>query len=344
LGLTADENGYPEDTDVATFYREVLRRIDELPGVESVTAMGSLPRSQDNPRTQFTIDGRPSPSPTEAPRTGWQSISDDYFATLGVAIVDGRAVGSTDRADAAPVIVVNESFARLQFPGQSALGQRVTIWGASREIVGVCADFPQSRFPEVDGIPPAVYIPFEQHPIRTASLATRVVGDPMALAPAVRQAVWAVDPDQPVDLVQTLRHHIESTLSGPRVISQALRTMGAVALLLSAIGMYGLIAHDVGQRRREIGIRMALGAAPLRVIGAVTLRGLGIAGLGMTLGVPAAWAMKRAIAAAFQGLVQLELRSIALVVVLLGLVALVASYVPAVRAARIRPARVLQSE
>ena len=120
--------------------------------------------------------------------------------------------------------------------------------------------------------------------------------------------------------------------------------MGAVALLLSAIGMYGLIAHDVSQRRREIGIRMALGAAPARVIGAVTLRGLSITGLGMILGVPLAWAMTRAIASLFQELAPIELRSIALLALLLVVVASVASCLPAVRAARIRPARVLHSD
>jgi ABC-type antimicrobial peptide transport system permease subunit len=156
--------------------------------------------------------------------------------------------------------------------------------------------------------------------------------------------VWAVDPDQPVTAVQTLRAHIEQSLGGPRVISRALTMMGAVALLLSAIGMYGLLAHDVSQRRREIGIRMALGAAPARVVGGVTLRGLSITGIGMLLGVPLAWAMTRAIAAMLEGLGPIDLRSISLVALLLAAVASVASCLPAVRAARIRPARVLQSD
>jgi predicted permease len=322
----------------------VARRLGELPSVETTAALTTLPRSRNNPRAQFTIDGRPAPSPSEAPWTGWQSVTADYFTTLGIPIVEGRPVQSSDRADAAPVVVVNQGFARLQFPGENALGRSVTILGASREIVGVCADFRQARISEFEHTDPAVFLPFEQHPTRTASLAARVAGDPMALAMAARQAVWKVDPDQPVDRVVTLRDHIETELSGPVVISRALTMMGGVALLLSAIGMYGLISHDVAQRRREIGIRMALGAAPARVIGGVTLRGLTITGLGMALGLPAAWAMTRAIAATFQGLAPIELGSIALLVALLGAVALVASYVPALRAARIRPARVLQSE
>ena len=261
-------------------------------------------------------------------------------------MVAGRALQASDRADTAPVVVVNESFARNHFPGESAIDRRVTIWGASRQIVGVCADFQQARIPLGGRTAPAVFVPFEQHPIRTAKLAARVAGegDLMALASAARQAVWAVDPDQPVTAVQTLRAHVEQSLGGPRVISWALTMMGAVALVLSAIGMYGLIAHDVSQRRREIGIRMALGAAPARVIGGVALRGLLITGLGMILGGPMAWAMTRAIASLLQEVAPVQLRSIAVLALLLVMVASVASCVPAVRAARIRPARVLQSD
>ena len=341
LELTADESRFPRDADVAAYYREVVRRLGELPRVESVAAMDSLPRSQGNPRTQFTLDGRPAPGRNEAPWAGLQSVSADYFETLGVPIVAGRPILPSDRAEGAPVVVVNESFVRTHLAAEEAIGRRVKIDGISREIVGVGADFLQSRIPGLES-GAAVFLPFEQHPARSMSLAARVGGDPMALAEAARQAVWAVDPDQPIARVQTLEHHIETSLSGPIVLSRALTIMGVVALVLSAIGMYGLIAHDVSQRRREIGIKMALGAAPSRVVGSVVLRGLAITGLGMALGGPLAWAMERAIAAVFEGLAPLDLRSIGFLVLLLALVALVASSLPALYAARIRPARVLQ--
>jgi predicted permease len=342
--LTADENRFPTDDDVAAFYREVHRRIAALPGVESAAILSTLPRSMDNPRHQFTIDGRPEPAPSEAPWTYLQSVSPEYFATLGIPIVAGRAIGAGDRADTAPVVMINESFARRQFPGEDPLGRRLTIWGASREIVGVCGDFRQERMPDLDGTASAMFAPIEQHPIRSATFAARVAGDPMALAAAVREAVWSVDRDQPVTSVETLRHHIEESLSGPRVIARALTIMGAVALLLSAIGIYGLISHDVSQRRREFGIRMALGAPPGRVVGSVTLRGLAVTGIGMLVGIPAAWAMERMIASTFQGLAPINLGSIGLLVLLLIAVALVASSTPAWVAGRIRPARALQLE
>jgi hypothetical protein len=297
-----------------------------------------------NPRSQITVDGRPAPSATEAPWTGRQSVGPGYFATLGVPIVEGRAIVESDRADSVAVAVVNQSFARLFFPGEDAIGRRVTIEGGSREIVGVSADFVQLRMQEFGAAAPEIYLPFEQYPVRTASFAVRLEGDPMALADAARAAVWAVDPDQPVVAVQSLRGHIESSLAGPRVLSQGLAMMGAVALLLSAIGMYGLIAHDVGQRRREIGIRMALGAAPRTVVRAVVARGLGIALLGMVLGGPLAWGMAQAIRAAFPSFAMVHASSIAALVGLLALVAAVASWVPAANAARTRPAQVLQAD
>jgi predicted lysophospholipase L1 biosynthesis ABC-type transport system permease subunit len=241
-------------------------------------------------------------------------------------------------------VVVNERFARQLFPGEEPLGRRVTMFGASREIVGICGDFMQARMTEENRPEIGVFLPFEQHPVRTMSLASRVDGDPMALADRARQAVWSVDPDQPVVGVQTLRSFVDDSLAGPRVLAFGLSLMGTVALFLSAIGMYGLIAHDVEQRRRELGIRMALGAAPSRVLTSITMRGLGITAIGIAIGVPAAWGMARAIAAALPFIAPIHLGSIAALIAELAAGALVATGVPAVNASRIRPARVLQIE
>ena len=345
LELTADEHRFPTDGDVVAFYRDVTQRLADLPGVESAAGLTTLPRTSNvPPSTQLTIDGRPAPSPTEAPWTGWQSVTPEFFSTLGVPIVAGRSLLESDRANAAPVVVVNERFARMHFPGEEALGRRVTIHGASREIVGICADFVQSRFPLDERTEVAMFVPFEQHPVRTLSLAARVQGDPMALADAARQAVWQVDPDQPVVGLQSLRTAIDISLAGPRIFGTVLTMMGAVALALSAIGMYGLIAHDVSQRRRELGIRMALGAAPGRVVTAITLRGLAIAGVGIAIGLPAAWGMGQVIAAALPGIASIHLGSVGTLILVLAAVALAASSLPAVKASRIRPARVLQEE
>ena len=346
LELTADENRFPTDAEVATFYREVVRRLDDLPGVEATAAFNQLPRTDGIPRTQFTVDGRAVASASEAPWTDWQSTTPEYFTTLGVPMVAGRALQASDRADTAPVMVVNESFVRNHFPGESAIERRVTIWGASRQIVGVCADFQQARIPLGGRTAPAVFVPFEQHPDpdREARRSRRGRGRPHG-------AGASGSPGGVGGRSRSAGHRGADPARSRRAVARrtachltGLTMMGAVALLLSAIGMYGLIAHDVSQRRREIGIRMALGAAPARVIGAVTLRGLSITGLGMILGGPLAWAMTRAIASLLQEVAPIELRSIAVLALLLVVVASVASCLPAVRAARIRPARVLQSD
>ena len=327
LELTADQYRFPSDPEVVAFYREVVRRLEELPRVESVAAMSSLPRVRDNPRSQFTIDGRPAPSPSEAPWTGWQAVTSDYFPTLGVPIVTGRAITASDRADAAPVAVINQRFARLHFQDEDPIGRRLILLGVTREIVGVSADFMQSRMPEENSfaVAPAVFVPLEQQPVRTLSLAARVDGDPMALASAAREAVWAVDPDQPVVAVQTLRDAIDASLAGPRVLAIVLTMMGAAAVILSAIGMHGMIAHDVAQRRREMGIRLALEAAPRQVVAAITMRGVGIAGLGIVIGLPMAWALGQVIDAALPGVASMRLGWIAILTVLLAAIAALSS-------------------
>ncbi len=344
LQLTADSNRFPDDAQVTSFYQEVERRVGSIPGVLSTTVLTALPRSSAYPRAQFTIVGGEAVAPTEAPWAGWQTVTPGFFETLGVPMLSGRGILASDRADGAPVVVVNQSFVRLNFPAGTPLGEQVMVHGAAREIVGVSADFMQQRIALNQSIAPAIFLPLEQHPVRTSSLAARTEGDPMAFAEEARRAVWAVDPDQAVSPPRSLRSHIESELGGPLIISRVLTLIGVLALVLSAIGINGLIAHDVSQRRREIGIRMALGAAPSRVVGSVTLGGMAVAGLGLVLGLPAAWAMSRAISSALEGSAAINPFLLLGLMVLLEVVALVASYVPARWAAGIRPGNVLQAE
>jgi putative ABC transport system permease protein len=343
LQLTADSSRFPEDAQVISFYQQVERRVGEIPGVQSTTVLNALPRSSSYPRTQYSVVGGEALAPTEAPWAGWQTITPAYFETLGVPIVNGRSVLASDRSDSAPVVVVNQSFARQNFPDRSALGERIVVQGISREIVGISADFLQQRIDTTQNTAPAIFLPLEQHPVRTLTLAARTTGDPMALADQAREAVWAVDPDQAVSPPTSLRSHIETELGGPLIVSRVLTMIGLLALALSAIGINGLIAHDVSLRRREIGIRLALGAAPSQVVGKVTLGGMAVAGIGLLLGLPAAWAMSRAISAALEGAATMSILQLLLIMGLLEAVALIASYVPARRAAGIRPGSVLQA-
>ncbi|HEY7699630.1 MAG TPA: ADOP family duplicated permease, partial [Vicinamibacteria bacterium] len=343
--LTVSEDRHPADADVQRFYREVTRRLSEIPGVEGVAVMNELPRSRASGTTEFTIEGRPDPRRNEEPVTGWQAVNSSYFPTLGVPIREGRGVTEEDREDTEAVVVVSESFVEKFFPDEDPLGKRVSLMGKPRRIVGISKTIYQNRMPDDSGkLGPVVYLPMEQQTVRSKSFALRVKGDPSALAPSLRAAIWAVDPVQPVSTVQTLTQHIATELAGPRIISVVLTIFATTALLLSAIGIYGVMAHGVAQKTREIGIRMALGAAGRDVVGLVTRQGMRLAALGLLLGAPFAFALTRLVGSTFVTTSGATPQMVLGVVAVLGSVAFIATYLPARRASRIQPVRALATE
>lgn len=343
--LTVSEDRHPEDGDVQRFYREVTRRLSEIPGVTGIALMNELPRSRASGATEFTIEGRPAPQRNEEPVTGVQAVNASYFTTLGVPIRQGRAVTEADREDTEAVAVVNENFVEKFFPGEDPLGKRLVLMERPRRIVGVSQNIYQDRMPDDSGkLRPVVYLPMEQQVVRSKSFALRVEGDPTALAPALRTAIWAVDPEQPVSKVQTLEQHIATELSGPRIVSVVLTVFASTALLLSAIGIYGVMAHGVAQKTREIGIRMALGAAGKDVVGLVTRQGMRLAVLGLALGAPFAFALTRLVGSTFVTTSGATPQLVLAVVAVLTAVAFVATYLPARRASHIQPVRALSTE
>jgi putative ABC transport system permease protein len=344
--LTASENRHPDNADLRIFYREVIRRLGETPGIESVAAMAQLPRSRAESRTKFTIDGRPTPRYNEEPETGWQSVNAAYFEALGVPVLSGRSIAGADLEDSAPVAVVNESFVETFFPEEDPIGKGLTVMGKSRRIVGVSKNIYQTRMPERGAkIGPVLYLPMEQEPVRSMSFAMRVRGEPTSFASGVRAAVWAVDPEQPVSAVQPLTDHIATELAGPNILLIVLSVFGSMALLLSAIGVYGVMAHGVAQKTREIGIRMALGAGATDVVRLVTFQGLRLLALGFVLGAPFAFALTRAVRAAFSSSVSVASPELVLAVTaVLAFVAALATYLPARRASRLQPVRALSTE
>ena len=343
--LTVSEDRHPGDGDVQRFHREVVRRLSEIPGVTGVAAMNELPRSRSSATTEFTIEGRATPRHNEEPVSGWQAVNGSYFTTLGVPIRAGRGVTEEDREDTEAVAVVSENFVEKFFPDEDPLGKRVVLMGRPRRIVGVSQNVYQSRMPDDSGkLGPVVYLPMEQQSARSKSFALRVKGDASALAPELRAAIWAVDPEQPVSKVQTLAQHIATELAGPRIIYVVLSIFGSTALLLSAIGIYGVMAHGVAQKTREIGIRMALGAAANDVVKLVTRQGMRLAALGLVLGAPFAFALTRLVGSTFVTTSGASPQMVLAVVAILASVAFVATYLPARRASRIQPVRALSPE
>ena len=341
--LSVLDDRYVEDADVATYQRDLVASLAAIPGVEGVAVMSSLPRGQSNPQTRYSVDGREVLEASDQPTAGLQTVNPAYFETLQVALVQGRLIEEGDRADTEPVAVVSSAFADREFGDTDPIGARITVGETSRAIVGVVADITQDRMALAGRAGEQIYVPLDQAPRRDPSFALRADGDVTRLAGDVRAAVWAVEADQPIAELQTLEVFIDRSLAGPKAISAFLVAMGAIALALAAMGIYGVMAHSVQQQQREIGIRMALGAGQGSVVTMVTRSGLGLVGLGVLLGSPLAWVMMR-MAGVGLNLFEAEIGyglPMTLAATLVG-VAVLATLVPASRASSIAPVAALK--
>lgn len=345
--VSAEDGRYPESEDLRVYHDELIASLGGIPGIEGIAVMNSLPRGQGgNPTRSYRIEGRTLPEGVEEPTAMFQVVNPGYFSTLEVPILHGRGIEPSDREDTRPVVVVSESFARREFEDPaSALGEQLWIGDAeeSRTIVGVSRTILQERIPLAGSQGELMYVPLAQLPLRVPSFALRFPGDPRTATADVREAIWAVNPDQPLGQIQTLDAWVATSLSGPRVLSIFLGAMGGIALLLAAMGIYGVMAHAVTQQQREIGIRMALGAAPGRVVGMVTRSGLSLVGIGMFLGLPLSFLMYR-LAATTLNLFEAELgTSYAIwVTVALAVIATVSTLLPARRATGVHPVAALK--
>ena len=341
--LTVLDDRYVDDADVVAYERDLVTALRSVAGVEGVAMMSSLPRGRSNPRTRYSVDGRPALEPNEQPVAGLQSVNAAYFETLDVELRRGRLIGDEDRADSDPVAVVSEGFARREFPGDDAIGQRITVSGESRGIVGVVEDITQERMALAGRAGEQIYLPVGQAPLRNPSFAVRIAGEPSTASADVRAAVWSVEADQPIAQLQPLQAFMDESLAGPRAISAFLVVMGGIALALAAMGIYGVMAHSVQQQQREIGIRMALGAGRGTVVGMVTRSGLTLVGLGVVAGLPLAYLMFRGTMAGLD-LFETDIDywyPLALGGSLIG-VAVLATVLPARRASAIAPVAALR--
>ncbi|MDH5761170.1 MAG: ABC transporter permease, partial [Gemmatimonadota bacterium] len=345
LEVSIGDDRYPSDTEVWTYQEELIRALEHVPGVGGVALMSSLPRSRSNPQSRYTVDGRPVPDPSEQPTVSTQAVNPSYFDAMGIPLLQGRTFGEVDGPEGQPVMVVSRSFAEREFPGEDPLGRSVTVGDESRVIVGVADDVLQERLALAGEGGQGIYVPAAQGPERNPAIAVRSTLETGALSDAVRRAVWSVNPDQPLARVRTLESHVAESLAGPRSISIFLGVIGGIALLLAAMGIYGVMSHSVTQQKREIGIRMALGAGRGAVVGMITRSGMLLAGVGMAVGVPLAWVIQRMISQTLNvfengGGPTFALASIAV----LALTASLATYLPARRASTVPPVVALTGE
>jgi len=342
---------YPDAASRNTFYQRVLERVEAVPGVESAGYTNFAPLLFKGGRSVVRAEGRPRPEPAELVRNmaSNRSASPGYLETLGVPLISGRFIDARDAADAPPTVVINESLARAQWGEQDPLGKSLSMGpgdGPYVTVVGVVGDMRQMGL----DVPaePELYVPLDQVGgaafMAPRQLIVRTAGDPLALASELRSAVWAVDPTQPVSNVRAMSDVLDAELANRNTQLTLTGAFAAIALVLAAVGLYGVLSYTVSQSTNEIGLRMALGAEPQTVVGAVVRSALGTAVLGIGVGLVAAYALTRTIASFLYGVSPTDPATAIAVAGVLLLVTGIAAFVPALRAARVNPMTALRAE
>ncbi|HLU38256.1 MAG TPA: ABC transporter permease [Planctomycetota bacterium] len=341
LDLPVAIQGYDEAR-ARGFYDQLAARLEALPGVRAVTLADNVPLGLDRQRRFIAVEGY-EPRPGEDMEFDFNIVGVRYFETMGIPLVRGRASTAEDRAGSLPVVVVNETFARRFWPGEDALGKRIRYDGERfAEVVGVARDGKYRSLTEEPR--PYVWIPFAQQYRADMTVHIRTAGDPLALAAAVRAQVRALDPDLPITGLKALEEHFGLALLPQRAGASLLGSFGVLGLLLAAVGLYGVVAYGVGQRTREIGIRMALGARTDDVTRLVVRQGAALGATGLAIGVALAAGAARLITGLLYGVRPLDPVTFAAVALVLGGTVLAASWLPARRAARVDPMAALRGE
>jgi predicted permease len=327
----------------AQFFDQLLQRIAGLPGVQSAGLTYGLPFSPHSFSRVVVPEGK-QVEPGDEPVINGDIIGGDYLATMGIVLLQGRGFASGDRMGAPSVALVNEVMADLFWPGESALGKRIRLGegdGPWTTVVGVVSDVRRQSLAEERE--PIYYRPLRQAGWPQAMfVAVRSVADPAELVPALRREVWALDARIPLTDIATAAELVEESIAGPRFRMLVLSTFGALALLLAVVGIYGVIAYAVGERTREIGIRLALGAEQQAILRMVLGHGMGLAAIGLSIGAAGAVALTRFLASMLFGVTPQDPVTFAAVVVVLLAASGLACYVPARRAAKIDPMESLQ--
>jgi len=344
MEVSMPDTRYPTDAARIAFYRRTLDALRALPGVRSAAAGSTLPLMGNDMGIGFRVEGRPVRDEDHT-NAAYHAVSPDYFAAMGIRILRGR--GFTDRDDdhAPPVLVISETMARTYWPGEDAIGKRVTIGyhnSGPREVVGIVADVKESELSEAAR--PEMYAAFPQTPWPFFSVVVRADRDPAALAGAVRTSLTRLDPEQPPGDVQTLTHYVRLATAQPRFTAVLAGAFAAIATLLAGLGIYGVLAYGVAQRRREIGIRMALGAQPGDVRRLVMSQAAVLGAAGVAAGVASALLLTRTLSSLLFGVTASDPATFGAGCALLMGVVVAAAYLPARRATRVDPMVALRAD
>jgi putative ABC transport system permease protein len=341
MSVGLPQTRYPEDRQQVAFFDEVLRRVRSLPGVKSAAAASNLPMTGNNWGMGYTVEGAPAPPPGRVPVANHRVVTPGYFLALGIRLIRGRDFDERDgMPDTRQVIVVDESLANLHWPGADPLGKRLKYGGPTSKqpwmtVIGVVRDV---RHYGLDReIRPGFYVPMRQMPRSYMTVAVRTSNDPLALMDSLRAQIWEVDRGLPVRDAMTMNEIMERSLWQNRLTFWVLQVFAIVALVLAAVGIYGVVSYSVNQRTREIGVRMALGAGRRAILGLVIRRGMFLTVFGVAIGLASGLALTRVMSTMLFGISATDPATFGLVGALLILTALLACYIPARRASRVDP-------
>jgi len=339
-------NKYREPHQIATFYQDVLTGISTLPSVRSVAAASALPYSGHSNNRTYGIEGRQVEKPDDMPKGMYQVVSPAYFTTLHIPLISGRLLNETDGTDAPKVAVISKRMATRWWNGQSPVGAHIRLVGEEEgpwvTIVGVVDDIlhsPYDREPRR-----TVYVPLQQAPSPWMDIAVRSTGNPLQSGRAVMAIIHNIDPERSAGDMQTMERAIHNSAIGLNFMAVLMGVFGMIALGLSAVGVYGVMAHIVAEQSRDIGIRMALGAQRKRVLGMIFRRGMLTIGIGLVVGLPLSWGLSRILASAIYGVTSNDTITFAGISFALMAAAALAIYIPARRAMKIDPIVALRYE
>ncbi len=340
---------YGEVDQQTQFFDRLLAKLTSLPGIENAGMVSPLPFSGNDQGRTFTIVGQPAPAQGMEPSASLLTTDGAYFRTMRIPLKKGRTFDARDRKDSTPVVMINETFAQKYFPNENPIGQRLDIGGRvaegkpACEIVGVVGTAKHGSLAEADA--PEFYLPFAQNPDRFMDLVVRTSQPaPTGLETLLRRAVHELDAQQFVPVITPLSQLVSQTLAQSRFNTGLLAVFAAVAIILAAVGIYGVIAYTVAQRTREIGIRMALGAQRQQMLTMILRQGLTMAAIGIGVGLLGAFAATRLLRALLFGVGTTDLITYGAVIFLLGAAALLAGLLPARRAMKVDPVIALRYE
>jgi len=349
--LTRSPVAYRDPNVRLSFFDRLFDQVAALPGVRSDGGVSFLPVTGAGSALHFNIQGRPPRSPSEYTIAGYRVASAGYLNSLGIPLITGRWIQDSDRDGAPTVVVVNSSFAKAYFPDRSPIGQHIQLGATPEsevpwmEIVGIIADVKQSLASESST---EMYVPYRQAdkvlPVSAMSIVVRTTGDPLAQANSIRALVHGLDPDQPITGIRTMEENVSRSMAEPRFRTVLLTIFAGIALMLAAVGIFGVMAYSVSQRTRELGVRMALGASRRRVLFLILADGMRLTLVGAAIGLTATFFVTRYLSGLLFNVPPYDPITLVGVVAALVGISLCACYIPARHATLVDPIVALRGE